>query len=88
LGLDRLAKEKRAAASAERANGEGSRKKPRLDDGDEPFFKGAPHRCGYGTPTYSKQFQVFRLQNLRTSGKEEKKRRPILGVCLKLVVSD
>ncbi|KII89661.1 hypothetical protein PLICRDRAFT_108011, partial [Plicaturopsis crispa FD-325 SS-3] len=37
LGLDRLAREKREAA----ANGdaEGSRKKPRLDDGDEPFFK-------------------------------------------------
>lgn len=37
LGLDRLAQEKRAAAAA---NGEGSRKKPRLDDGEEPFFKG------------------------------------------------
>ncbi|KAI0638802.1 P-loop containing nucleoside triphosphate hydrolase protein [Trametes polyzona] len=38
LGLDRLAQEKRAAAAA--ANGEGSRKKARLDDdGDEPFFK-------------------------------------------------
>ncbi|KAJ7287790.1 pre-mRNA splicing factor [Mycena rebaudengoi] len=37
LGLDRLAQEKRAAAAA---NGqEGSRKKPRLDDGSEPFFK-------------------------------------------------
>ncbi|KAJ7627694.1 hypothetical protein DFH06DRAFT_1007162 [Mycena polygramma] len=35
LGLDRLAQEKRAAA----ANGEGARKKPRLDDGAEPFFK-------------------------------------------------
>ncbi|KAJ7630356.1 pre-mRNA splicing factor [Roridomyces roridus] len=34
LGLDRLAKEKRAAAAAE-----GSRKKPRLDDDSEPFFK-------------------------------------------------
>jgi hypothetical protein len=42
LGLDRLAKEKReAAADDKNANGEGSRKKPRLDDGDEPFFKGA-----------------------------------------------
>lgn len=39
LGLDRLAQEKRAAAAA--ANGEGSRKKARLDDdGDEPHFKG------------------------------------------------
>ncbi|KAL1940616.1 hypothetical protein VTO73DRAFT_8051 [Trametes versicolor] len=38
LGLDRLAQEKRAAAAA--ANGEGSRKKARLDDdGDEPHFK-------------------------------------------------
>ncbi|KAI0762383.1 P-loop containing nucleoside triphosphate hydrolase protein [Fomes fomentarius] len=37
LGLDRLAQEKRAAAAA--ANGEGSRKRARLDDGDEPFFK-------------------------------------------------
>ncbi|KAJ3499894.1 hypothetical protein NLJ89_g10030 [Agrocybe chaxingu] len=39
LGLDRLAKEKRAAAVNDRASAEGSRKKPRLDDGDEPFFK-------------------------------------------------
>ncbi|KAH9855789.1 P-loop containing nucleoside triphosphate hydrolase protein [Lenzites betulinus] len=38
LGLDRLAQEKRAAAAA--ANGEGSRKKARLDDdGEEPLFK-------------------------------------------------
>lgn len=42
LGLDKLAKEKREAATDDkRASGEGSRKKPRLDDGDEPFFKGA-----------------------------------------------
>lgn len=40
LGLDRLAMEKRAAAANDLANGEGSRKKPRLDDGNEPFFKG------------------------------------------------
>ena len=39
LGLDTLARRKRAAA-LERANGNGSRKKFRnLDDGDEPFFK-------------------------------------------------
>jgi len=38
--LDQLAKEKRAAAAEDRVNGEGSRKKPRMDDGDEPFFKG------------------------------------------------
>jgi pre-mRNA-splicing factor ATP-dependent RNA helicase DHX38/PRP16 len=37
--LDQLAKDKRAAAAEDRINGEGSRKKPRLDDGDEPFFK-------------------------------------------------
>ncbi|KAJ7032499.1 P-loop containing nucleoside triphosphate hydrolase protein [Mycena alexandri] len=37
LGLDRLAQEKRAAAA--NGNAEGSRKKPRLDDGSEPFFK-------------------------------------------------
>ncbi|KAK7688261.1 Pre-mRNA-splicing factor ATP-dependent RNA helicase PRP16 [Cerrena zonata] len=37
LGLDRLAREKREAAAA---NGEGSRKKPKLDgDGPEPMFK-------------------------------------------------
>ncbi|KAH9947324.1 P-loop containing nucleoside triphosphate hydrolase protein [Amylocystis lapponica] len=36
LGLDRLAQEKRAALAA---NGEGSRKKPRLGDGPEPLFK-------------------------------------------------
>ncbi|KAJ7051210.1 hypothetical protein C8F01DRAFT_999672 [Mycena amicta] len=39
LGLDRLAQEKRAAAA--NGNSDGSRKKPRLDDGSEPFFKGA-----------------------------------------------
>jgi pre-mRNA-splicing factor ATP-dependent RNA helicase DHX38/PRP16 len=38
LGLDRLAIEKRAAATSEKANG--SRKKRRLDDGVEPYFKG------------------------------------------------
>ncbi|KAI0685259.1 P-loop containing nucleoside triphosphate hydrolase protein [Cytidiella melzeri] len=37
LGLDRLAQEKRAAQAA---NGEGSRKKPRLENGSEPVFKG------------------------------------------------
>ncbi|KAI0089748.1 P-loop containing nucleoside triphosphate hydrolase protein [Irpex rosettiformis] len=36
LGLDRLAQEKRAALNA---NGEGSRKKPRLDGDSEPVFK-------------------------------------------------
>ncbi|KZT24702.1 pre-mRNA splicing factor [Neolentinus lepideus HHB14362 ss-1] len=36
LGLDRLAQEKRAAAAA---NGQGSRKKARLDGPDEPVFK-------------------------------------------------
>ncbi|KAL6305628.1 P-loop containing nucleoside triphosphate hydrolase protein [Sparassis latifolia] len=40
LGLDRLAQEKRAAAAeAAGVNGEGSRKKPRLDNGFEPVFK-------------------------------------------------
>ncbi|KAF7340214.1 Pre-mRNA-splicing factor ATP-dependent RNA helicase PRP16 [Mycena venus] len=37
LGLDRLAQEKRAAAA--NGNDQGSRKKPRLDDDSEPFFK-------------------------------------------------
>ncbi|OBZ79971.1 Pre-mRNA-splicing factor ATP-dependent RNA helicase PRP16 [Grifola frondosa] len=37
LGLDRLAQEKRAAAAA--TNGEGSRKKPRLNGDSEPLFK-------------------------------------------------
>ncbi|KAJ7232855.1 hypothetical protein B0H12DRAFT_1028838 [Mycena haematopus] len=37
LGLDRLAQEKRAAAV--NGNDQGSRKKPRLDDDSEPFFK-------------------------------------------------
>jgi hypothetical protein len=40
LGLDALAKKKRAAAALESANGNGSRRKSRYDDGDEPFFKG------------------------------------------------
>lgn len=40
LGLDALAKKKRDAAALESANGNGSRKKYRYDDGDEPFFKG------------------------------------------------
>ncbi|OCH94206.1 P-loop containing nucleoside triphosphate hydrolase protein [Obba rivulosa] len=39
LGLDRLAQEKRAAAAANGTNGEGSRKKPRLDNDSEPLFK-------------------------------------------------
>ncbi|KAG2023687.1 pre-mRNA splicing factor [Coprinopsis cinerea AmutBmut pab1-1] len=40
LGLDRLASEKRAALAMEKAGGSSeSRKRPRLDDGDEPFFK-------------------------------------------------
>ena len=38
LGLDRLASEKRAAVASDRLNE--SRKKPRLDDGEEPYFKG------------------------------------------------
>lgn len=42
LGLDKLAKEKRAAAAAE--NGEGSRKKARIDD-SEPRFKGMSLLC-------------------------------------------
>ncbi|KAF7306353.1 hypothetical protein MIND_00426500 [Mycena indigotica] len=37
LGLDRLAQEKRAAAAD--GNSEGSRKRPRLDNGPEPVFK-------------------------------------------------
>lgn len=40
LGLDALAKKKRDAAALESANGNGSRKKYRYDDVDEPFFKG------------------------------------------------
>lgn len=39
LGLDKLAIEKRAAAASEREREE-SRKRPRLDAGDEPHFKG------------------------------------------------
>ncbi|OSX68114.1 hypothetical protein POSPLADRAFT_1128409 [Postia placenta MAD-698-R-SB12] len=49
LGLDRLAQEKRAAAAA---NGEGSRKKPRLDDGEEPFFKANIRQRGEETPSH------------------------------------
>ena len=37
LGLDKLAQEKREAAAL--VNGEGSRKRPRMD-GQEPQFKG------------------------------------------------
>ncbi|KAK7064818.1 Pre-mRNA-splicing factor ATP-dependent RNA helicase PRP16 [Favolaschia claudopus] len=37
LGLDRLAQEKRAAAA--NGNDQGSRKRPRLDNGSEPVFK-------------------------------------------------
>jgi pre-mRNA-splicing factor ATP-dependent RNA helicase DHX38/PRP16 len=39
LGLDKLAQEKRAAASYENGSNEGSRKKPKLDDKDEAVFK-------------------------------------------------
>ncbi|PPQ73680.1 hypothetical protein CVT26_010766 [Gymnopilus dilepis] len=38
LGLDRLAKEKRAAAD-EKANGDGARKRPRVESEDERIFK-------------------------------------------------
>jgi pre-mRNA-splicing factor ATP-dependent RNA helicase DHX38/PRP16 len=38
LGLDRLAQDKRSASA--NGNLESSRKKPRIDDGDKPFFKG------------------------------------------------
>ncbi|KAI0726050.1 P-loop containing nucleoside triphosphate hydrolase protein [Fomitopsis betulina] len=48
LGLDRLAQEKRAAAAA--ANGDGSRKRARLDNNPEPTFKG--ESC-YSTPVPS-----------------------------------
>ncbi|KAF8350297.1 P-loop containing nucleoside triphosphate hydrolase protein [Amanita rubescens] len=40
LGLDRLAQEKRAAAAEDGNRGQdGSRKRPRLDEGKEPLFK-------------------------------------------------
>jgi pre-mRNA-splicing factor ATP-dependent RNA helicase DHX38/PRP16 len=39
LGLDRLASEKRAAQAFEKVNGPPA-KRARLDDGDEPHFKG------------------------------------------------
>ncbi|KAF8224025.1 hypothetical protein L208DRAFT_1313634 [Tricholoma matsutake] len=39
LGLDKLAQEKRAAASYENGNNEGSRKKPRVDDREQAVFK-------------------------------------------------
>lgn len=38
LGLDRLASEKRAAAANEAVDGR--RKRQRVDDGAEPYFKG------------------------------------------------
>ncbi|KAI0770981.1 P-loop containing nucleoside triphosphate hydrolase protein [Trametes elegans] len=57
LGLDRLAQEKRAAATA--ANGESSRKKARLDgDGDEPMFKAVP------------SMPASRMSHLRQRGEE------------------
>lgn len=40
LGLDKLAQEKRAAAYNGNGNNEDRRKKPRLDDTDDPVFKG------------------------------------------------
>jgi hypothetical protein len=39
LGLDRLARDKRSAAA--NGNSELSSKKPRIDDGDKPYFKGS-----------------------------------------------
>ncbi|KAI0044061.1 P-loop containing nucleoside triphosphate hydrolase protein [Auriscalpium vulgare] len=53
LGLDRLAQDKRAAAAQE----EGSRKKPRLDNGKEPVFK---------VPA----LPASRMNNLRQRGEE------------------
>lgn len=72
LGLDTLAKEKRAAAALESANG--SRKKPRLDDCDEPFFKGIGVNYHY-SPLVIAIFIVpslpaSRSANLRQRGEE------------------
>jgi len=40
LGLDRLAKEKRAAAEADKSNADSSRKRIKLDGTEDPVFKG------------------------------------------------
>ncbi|KAH9931272.1 P-loop containing nucleoside triphosphate hydrolase protein [Fomitopsis serialis] len=54
LGLDRLAQEKRAAAAAA-TNGEGSRKRAKLDDNSEATFKGEAYfmHMVERSPTYS-----------------------------------
>ena len=56
LGLDALAKKKRAAAALENANGNGSRKKYRYDDGDEPFFKGMASTIVFWTIIHRKLY--------------------------------
>ena len=53
LGLDTLAKNKRAAA-LESPNGNGGRKRFRLDDGDEPFFKGMVSTLVFWSKIYRK----------------------------------
>lgn len=60
LGLDRLALEKRTAAA--NGNGEGSRKRPRIHDGPEPFFKGGVlYLFNRLLLNISSQFLVFQL---------------------------
>jgi len=68
--LDQLAKDKRAAAAEDRVNGEASRKRPRMDDGDEPFFKGESfpsaqvetHLTIFMTSSYSSGFTIFKYK--------------------------
>ncbi|PIL29929.1 hypothetical protein GSI_07840 [Ganoderma sinense ZZ0214-1] len=70
LGLDRLAQEKRAAANA--ANGEGSRKRARLDgDGDGPVFKGEDGEGALGLDAREWEEEQTRLDRDWYMGAEE-----------------
>lgn len=87
LGLDKLAKEKRAAAEAERGQTEGSRKKPRLED-EEPVFKGKwqEYRSFY-LSLHIVKFQAF-LKRFQIYDKEVQKHLLTLVDCRRLGARD
>jgi hypothetical protein len=63
---------------------EGSRKKPRLDDGAEPFFKGTFVVFLMLYTLISLQCRVCRFRETTTNGNEAKKRPRIPGASPKL----
>lgn len=81
LGLDRLAKEKRAAAEAAQANDDYSRKRTKLNSKEDPVFKGLYlQRRIFLLANASRKFLP---QSHRIYDKEAKKLRLTLVDCLK-----